>query len=117
MRSFPGSVRVSSEVLYHRPVLLLAPFVPVQGLQSYQNRKLLPDVLHITLQFEDDSELSCPVDGIFDFGGNSYMIVRDPDSPDLIAFGYKEVHTIDGFELSNLDEATHDRVINAYRRR
>lgn len=81
---------------------------------NYRTSTLLKD---ITLQFEDDSELSCPVDGIFDFGGNSYMIVRDPDSPDLIAFGYKEVHTIDGFELSNLDEATHDRVINAYRRR
>lgn len=81
---------------------------------SYRTSNLLKDV---TLQFDDGSELNCPVEGIFDFAGDSYMIVKDPDSPEIIAFGYREVHTIDGFELNNLDDTTHDNVIRAYRRR
>lgn len=79
---------------------------------SYRTSNLLNDV---TLRFDDGGELICPVMGIFDYNGDSYMIVKDPDSPEFIAFAYREVHTIDGFELNNLDDATHDSVIKAYR--
>ena len=94
-----------------------AAYAGCSAAQEKVNYRTSTILKEITLQFEDDTELSCPVDGIFDFDGNSYMIVRDPESTEIIAFGYKEVHTIDGFELSNLDDATHERVIKAYRHR
>lgn len=66
----------------------------------------------ITLMFEDDSEIDCRVLQAISIGDCDYLIILDPETGEKRALLYREVNTIEGFEVEGLDERTEYAVLN-----
>lgn len=79
---------------------------------SYKSSECILKTL--TLIFEDDTEVECPVIGIVSYNSDDYLIIEDPDTKERIPVKYTETETVDGFEIEQTDEKTEKIVLNKF---
>lgn len=76
---------------------------------SYKSKECL--LKTITLTFGDDSELECRVIKAVCYRDKDYLIVMDPVTKEKAVLQYREVHSLDGFEIEAVDEKTEDMIL------
>ena len=65
---------------------------------------------NVDVSFEDGTDLSCPFEGMIEYAGSDYMIVRDPETNDLYPFVYTETDDYN-FEIHGLESEQEQNTI------
>lgn len=76
---------------------------------SYTSKECL--LKTITLVFDDDSEMECKVLKAVNYHNMNYLIVLDPVSKEKAVLKYRDVHSLDGFEIEGIDERTESMIL------
>jgi len=64
----------------------------------------------VEVSFEDGTDLKCPFEGMIEYAGTDYMIVRDPETNELYPFVYTETADYN-FEIHGLESEQEESTI------
>lgn len=76
---------------------------------SYKSKDCILKTIDIL--YDDDSEQRCIVENVICNHGDDYLIIREPDTQELVVLKYIENDTLEGYEIEEVDEYTERSIL------